>query len=484
MTKSLTELKPYHVWRLFEKISSIPRQSKKEDLIRVWVKEWGKKNEIKIEEDQVGNLLLHQNATKGFESFPGVILQAHMDMVAQKTPDSNHDFNKDPIQVIINENFVRAEKTTLGADNGIGMAMILAVLIDPTVKHGPVDILLTVDEETGLSGAFALKSSFFQFKNLINLDSEDEGEITTGSAGGGDTKVTFSCNLFPANDLLGYQVSVNGLKGGHSGIDIHLPRLNAIKICIDIVEQLQNQGKDVFIENIQGGSAHNAIPRDCTINFGLRSEKDSKKAIVEIIREKIIQYRKIDPKIVINLDETNIKTYIKESKNIIELLSTIEHGPLTYSKSIPDLVETSNNLAVVKSNGDFVEISVSSRSSINSELNHVRSRIKRLSEKLGGSIELGKAYPGWNPDLNSSLLKLVQREYSREYQKEVKLKAIHAGLECGLFKGIVPDLEIVSFGPEIKGSHSPDERVNIRSVELIWNVLCSVLEKFNEIESI
>ena len=483
MAKSLAKLKPSLVWTLFEEISAIPRQSKKEDLIRGWVKEWGKKNEIEIEEDQAGNLLLHQNASKGFESFPGVTLQAHMDMVAEKTPDSKHDFDKDPIELIVDGNFIRANKTTLGADNGIGMAMILAVLIDPNVKHGPIDVLLTVDEETGLTGAFALKSSFLNYKYLINLDSEDEGEITTGSAGGSDTKVSFSCTFITRDDLLGYQLSVTGLKGGHSGIDIHLPRLNAIKICIEIINQLQNQGEDVFIHDIQGGSARNAIPRDCKIQFGLSGKKNFKKVLNNILKQNLVQFREIEPNITIDLDEINIEECIKESKDILAFLSSIKHGPLEFSKLIPKLVETSNNVAIATTNGNLIEISISTRSSIDEELNRVRSDIKLLGEKLGAAVELGKAYPGWNPNLDSSLLKLVQKLYSRESQKEVKLKAIHAGLECGLFKGIKQDLEIVSFGPEIKGAHSPNERVDINSVELIWNVLSSVLEKLDEVDS-
>ena len=482
MAKSLLELKPSVVWALFGEISSIPRQSKKEYLIRQWVKEWGKKKNIKVEEDQVGNLILHQKATKGFETFPGVILQAHMDMVAQKTPDSHHDFSKDPIQIIINNNFVRANKTTLGADNGIGMAMSLAILIDSNVKHGPVDVILTVDEETGLTGAFALKSSFFNYKYLINLDSEDEGEITAGSAGGGETEVKFSYTNFSSDDFVGFQLRVTGLKGGHSGVDIHLPRLNAIKICVEILKQIQNQGESVFVQEIQGGSAHNAIPRDCEIKFGLKGKKSFKEALSNIIEQKLVQFREIEPNIIIGSEKINIKGYINESKNILEFLSNVKHGPIAFSKIIPDLVETSNNVAMVKTDRNIVEISISTRSSIDKELNRVRSEIKLLGEKLGAVIELGKAYPGWNPNLDSSLLKLVQKEYSREYQSKVKLKAIHAGLECGLFKGIKPDLEIVSFGPEIKGAHSPDERVAINSVELIWKVLCVVLEKFNELE--
>ncbi|MHA1228805.1 MAG: beta-Ala-His dipeptidase, partial [Candidatus Hodarchaeales archaeon] len=400
--------------------------------------------------------------------------------VCQKSKDSKHNFDHDVIPLKIIEDYVTADGTTLGADNGIGVAMGLAGLIDPSIRHGPIDVLLTIDEETGLTGAFALKSDFIRYKYLINLDSEDEGEITAGSAGGGDTKIILKPKFKPIQEE-GIEISISGLKGGHSGIDIHLPRLNAIKLIAELLDFIEDS-IPIKISKIKGGSAHNAIPRDCNALIVVKDEdKDNLKALLESWKNKNEYYYEKEPDLKVRMKNRAVESYIENSLEIIKLLKEIPHGPLAFSKTIEGLVETSNNLALIETKADEIVISCSSRSSKDKELENLRKSLKELAEERGGIVEQGTAYPGWSPDLNSALLKLVKKEYEKCYGKEVKLKAIHAGLECGLFKGLDPDLQIVSFGPEIKDGHSPDERVYIKSVELIWKVLKSVLENAGEL---
>ncbi len=478
--KILNGLEPKIIWELFEEISRIPRESKKEEKIRAWVKAWANKHKVPIKEDEVGNILLTKEASRGCEHYPGVILQAHLDMVAQKEPSCDHDFDNDPIPLKIVDDYVTAEGTTLGADNGIGIAMCLAAMIDPYLENGPIEVLLTVDEETGLTGAFGLEFSFINHKLLLNLDSENEGEITISSAGGGDTEIILPVT-WHHKSYYGFNLTVNGLTGGHSGVDIHKDRFNAIKILIEGLINIRQQ-VDFHICSINGGSAHNAIPREASCDF-LVDDKEITKGVLEEWNGQIKTYRKSEPKLEVKLSEASLETCMssQSSSAIITLLYEIPHGPLSFSKEIPDLVETSNNLAKVKTTATQIEVVASTRSSVNEELNRVRSELKELGERVGGNVSQGSAYPGWQPELDSPFLKLVQQEYTREYNKEVKLMAIHAGLETGLFKGINPELQLVSIGPEIKDPHSPQERVYIKSVDLIWRIVKAVLAKLDQL---
>ena len=480
-SKVLKGLEPKIVWELFEEISRIPRESKKEEKIRDWVKAWANIYNIPAKEDKVGNILLTKEASKGCEHYPGIILQAHLDMVAQKEPSSDHDFDNDPIPLKIVNNYVTAEGTTLGADNGIGIAMCLSALIDPHLKHGPIEVLLTVDEETGLTGAFGLDRNFFNYTYLLNLDSENEGEITISSAGGGDTKISLPITR-EEKAYYGFNLAVGGLTGGHSGVDIHKDRFNAIKILIDGLINIRQQ-TDFRICSLNGGSAHNAIPRDASCDFLV----DNKEIVEEAIKDwntQIKTYRKSEPNLKVDLNDIPRETCMssQSSSAIITLLYEIPHGPLAFSKEISDLVETSNNLAQVKTASNAIEVVVSTRSSVNEELNRVRDELKELGERVGGVVSQGSAYPGWQPELDSQFLKLVQQEYAQEYNKEVELKAIHAGLETGLFKGINPELQLVSIGPEIKDPHSPQERVYIQSVDLIWRIVKAVLSRLDQLQ--
>ena len=479
---ALDDLEPRIIWELFSQISKIPRRSKHEDKIKAWVKKWAKESKIDFKEDSIGNLLLYGKPSAGCEDFPGVILQGHLDMVAQKESSCNHNFDTDPIPVIIEKDYVTADETTLGADNGIGVAMALASLIDPTIQHGPLEVLLTIDEETGLTGAFGLEPGFFSHKYLFNLDSEDEGEITISSAGGGESKITLQLKRKVFDGYTGFNVYAKGLIGGHSGTDIHLPRRNAIRI---LVEGLDTLGKDIHLvlSYISGGSAHNAIPRDASAEILIpNSEVAQFQMNYENWKQILETYRSEEPSLKVLLTETQVLEGIENSSEVTGLLKKLPHGVVSFSQSIPDLVETSNNLAVVTTASDTMEIIISTRSSINPELDRVRDEIRVLSESYKASVDQGPAYPGWEPDLDSEFLHLVQKVYEKEFNKKVELKAIHAGLETGLLKGIDPELHCVSIGPEIKDPHSPSERVYISSVEMIWRVVKSVLTEINSLK--
>lgn len=476
----LKNLKPQIVWNLFEEISQIPRESKKEKKIREWIKNWAQYRQIMFKEDPTGNLLLSAQASNGFENHPGVILQAHLDIVAQKVPESSHDFDNDPIPIKIVKNCVTADGTTLGADNGIGIAIALAVISDPDLKHGPIDVLLTVDEETGLTGAFAVDREFLKYRFLLNLDSEDEGKITVSSAGGGDTKFVVPASWESKLSLTGFKLTVGGLMGGHSGVDIHRSRLNAIKVLTEGLINIRQKVDSFHICSIGGGSVHNAIPRDAYCEFLVDHLEGVREIFLEW-RRQIKSYEKNEPKIDVNLQETPLDTFMTFTNTLITLLYEIPHGVLKYSKKIPDLVETSNNLALIKTTSDSIEIITSTRSSCNEELDRVRSELKELGERVGAKVIQGPSYPGWQPELDSPFLNLTKQEYEREYGQDVNLKAIHGGLETGLFKGMDPDLQLVSIGPKIKDAHSPQERVYIKSVDLIWRIVKAILSKIDQI---
>jgi len=481
---ALDGLEPQIIWELFSQISKIPRRSKHEDKIIAWVKKWAKEHNIDFKEDPVGNLLLYTKASAGCEDFPGVILQGHLDMVAQKDSSSTHNFDTDPIPVQVEKDekdYVTANGTTLGADNGIGVAMALASLIDPTLKHGPLEVLLTIDEETGLTGAFGLERGFFSHQYLFNLDSEDEGEITISSAGGGDSKITLPLARKAFDGYTSFNIYVKGLIGGHSGVDIHLPLKNAIQLLVEGFDILGKDIKLVF-SYISGGTAHNAIPRDASAEVLIpNADVATFQMNYENWKEILEKYKSQEPSLKVLLTETQVHEGIENSSEVLRLLKNLPHGVVSYSKTIPDLVETSNNLAIVTTASDTMEIKISTRSSINSELDRVRQEIQDITKGTNATVDQGPAYPGWEPDLESPFLHLVQKVYEKEYGKKVELKAIHAGLETGLFKGIDPELHCVSIGPEIKGPHSPSERVYISSVEMIWRVVKSVLSEINSL---
>jgi dipeptidase D len=481
--KILANLEPKLVWLIFEEITQVPRPSKKEEKIRAWVKQWAKDHNIKIiKEDDVGNILLAVDASPGCKDYPTLIIQAHMDMVCQKEPDYEIDFDNDPIKVMIKDDKVIAEGTSLGADNGIGMSYGLAALIDSDLKHGPLEVLLTVDEETGLTGAFALKSGFFTGKYLLNVDSGNVGIITISSAGGGGTDFRLPIKIEKRKGYVGYKLIVSGLHGGHSGVDIDLPRLNAVKVGIDAFTEIADV---ILFRSIKAGSAHNAIPRDFKCEF-LIPEKMEKQIIKMLGKWKnnaISVAKSSEPEIFINITKEQFTDSMnnESSKAILNLLLDIKHGPISYSKEIDGLVQTSSNLATVKTKSDTIEIHVSTRSSVNAELAITRKELKEIGNKYQFQVIQDEAYPGWKPTPDAPFVQLTKKAYEEVLNDKVELNAIHAGLECGLFVALDPELQVSAIGPNIMNAHSPDEYVEIPSVKVVYDTVKKVIQNMRKL---
>ncbi|MHA1303959.1 MAG: aminoacyl-histidine dipeptidase [Candidatus Heimdallarchaeaceae archaeon] len=483
-TGRLADLEPGIVWSIFEEITKVPRPSKKEQKIREWLKSWAKENNIECREDEVGNILLKKPASKGCEKYPTLIIQAHMDMVCQ-SDDSNFDFENNPIPVTHDDKYVFAEGTSLGADNGIGLAYGLAALTDPELKHGPLEVVVTVDEETGMTGAFNMQKGFFTGKYLLNVDSETQGTITISSAGGGGTKYLIPVKFEKVNDYIGLKLKISGLQGGHSGVDIHLPRANAIKVAVTVLKALnqdieENNLTSFRLASIKGGNAHNAIPRECEVTIAVPSteEKGVIKALKRWKKKNIEEIREYEADFhfdMFEIKEINEVMDLTSTANILNILDDIQHGVFSYSKFIDGLVQTSSNLATVETRKKEVEIHVSTRSSVMSELEKVRNELKFIGESNKAKVEQSEAYPGWEPNLDSAFLKIVQEAYEKVTMKKVELKAIHAGLECGLFLNLNPELEVTSIGPNIHNPHSPQERVEIESVATLWEVVKAII---------
>ena len=465
------ELKPSCVFKFFKEICAVPRPSKREEKIIEYLKEFGKRHQLETRVDEVGNVLIKKPATKGYERCKTVVLQSHVDMVCEKNSDVEHDFLNDPIETVVDGEWLRAKGTTLGADNGIGVAAELAVLAAEDVEHGPIECLFTVDEETGLTGAFALKSGFMNGDILLNLDSEDEGELFIGCAGGVRTSATMTYkSISVPQDYFFFKVGVEKLTGGHSGDDINKGRANANKVLNRFLCQIAEK-YDMYLCSIEGGNLHNAIPHEahavCAVPM------DAKEAI------------RVD----LNLFAAEVETeYAVTEKNVKFVLQSetprdeaIDRDTVTrllnvVSQDIPGLVETSSNLAAIKMEGNKILIDSSQRSSVLSARKDMSDTIKSAFELAGAEVEVGEGYPGWKPDTDSEILKIAVETYKKLFGVEPKVKAIHAGLECGLFLEKYPALDMVSFGPTLRGVHSPDERMLIPTVEKFWNHLLEILK--------
>jgi len=489
---TLSNLEPKNVWNIFEEITKTPRPSKHEEKIVAWIKEWAKEHKIACKEDSVGNLLLSVKATKGKEKAPTLVLQGHTDMVCQKDSDTKVDCEKDSLIVKTDNKIVYAEGTSLGADNGIGVAIALAALLDEDLEHGPLEVLLTVDEESGLTGALKLKQGFFTGEYLLNIDSEDIGKITISSAGGGDTILSIPVETVTAKGWKGIRIAIKGLQGGHSGVDIDKKRLNAIKVGVDALTRVQDylkakesKNNELALSTISGGTVHNAIPRDFSCDFLVNKEYNG--IILKLLKQwkrfALSTMKDMEPNISIEITEIKADQAFtaKQSGDIISLLFELHHGVVSYSKEIEGLVQTSNNLASVKTVENKVEILVSTRSSVDEELVQAREKAKQLGERFGAEVELADSYPGWRPDLESPFLKIVKGNYEEVLGKEVELKAIHAGLECGFFLKINPKLQVTSIGPTIKNAHSTQEYVEIESVQKIWKVVKGVISSMDKL---
>ncbi len=480
--KELKTLEPKEIWKYFSEILAIPRPSKKEDKIIAYLLEFGKTHNLETITDKAGNVLIRKPATKGMENRGSVVLQSHIDMVCEKNSDTQHDFNADPIKAYVENGWVKARGTTLGADDGIGIAAQLAVLESETINHGPLECLFTVDEETGLTGAFEMEPNFFNSRILINLDSEDEGELFIGCAGGIDTTVTFAfeAQRIPSN-YQAFKLAVSGLKGGHSGDDINKGLGNSIKIINRFLWRGTNKF-DLRLSNIEGGNLRNAIPREAFALFVVHQDDTaSMKELFSIYQKEILgEFIGVEPNLTITLESTQLPEWVLDEPTQYDLLNSIyacPHGVIAMSQQIPGLVETSTNLAAVKFIQDNqILVTTSQRSSVDSAKADIANMVESVFRLANANVVHSDGYPGWTPNTNSEILTITKNSYLNLFGNEPIVRAIHAGLECGLFLEKYPGLDMISFGPTIRGAHSPDERLDIETTKKFWDLLLNVLE--------
>ena len=478
--KAIMGLDPEIVWQRFYEISQVPRPSKKEEKILRYLRNISKELSLNIKEDSIGNMVMSVKATPGYENAKTVVLQSHVDMVCEKNKGTDHDFNNDPITLMRDDDWIRAEGTTLGSDNGIGIAASIAVASDRDVIHGPLELLFTVDEETGLTGANNLRPGFITGKTLLNLDSEEGGSFYVGCSGGQDTVGIFEIEEMNASKgLAAYDLLVGGLKGGHSGLDIHVGRANAIKLLGRFLKKLEGINHQVV--EITGGSKRNAIPREAeaTVLLNPSDEEIVKKMVNTFFEEAMMEYQKNDGGLKIELikKEKSYDTVFTKDflAKIVNVILALPHGVIAMSSDIPDLVETSTNLATIVKEEGKITIETSQRSSIEGAKHYIASSVESLFKLTDAEIFSGSGYPGWKPNLNSEILRISKEVYEKLFEKEPQIKAIHAGLECAILGERYPGLDMVSFGPTIRGAHSPDERVSIIEVERFYDLLKAIL---------
>jgi dipeptidase D len=476
--KNGSDLAPKQLWDNFTQILNVPRPSKKEEKIVKFIKEFGENLNLDTLVDKVGNVIIKKPATPGMENLKTVVIQAHLDMVPQKNNDTVHNFETDPISAYVEDGWVKAEGTTLGADNGIGVAAMMSVLESKELQHGPIEALFTADEETGMTGAFGLQPEVLNGSILLNLDTEEEGELYIGCAGGIDTNVEFSYSedSVPEN-VSAYKITVKGLKGGHSGADIHMGKGNANKI-MNRVLWIAAKEIDLRVSSINGGGLRNAIPRESTAIVTVPKEKEPA-GFISLLAEKIkSELTATEPTLTIKAEpvETPSALMTKDGQN--QLLNTVyaaPNGVIRMADGVPGLVETSTNMAQVIVNNGNAKILFLTRSSVDTAKIDVTNTIQALFELVNAKIEHTGTYPGWNPDMDSEILNLSKDIYKKMFGKDPKIKAIHAGLECGLFKSVFPDMDMLSIGPDILNPHSPDEMTKIESVKKFWDYFVEIL---------
>lgn len=479
---ALASLTPQPLWNLFAQICTIPHPSKHEAQLASWITDWAENKGLTVITDKTGNLIIRKPAHPQAANKPTVVLQAHLDMVPQKDTDSPHDFLKDPIEPIIDGEWVRANRTTLGADNGIGVASCLAILDSTEIKHGPVEVLLTIDEEAGMTGAFGLEPGLLKGKYLINTDSEDEGEVYMGCAGGVNTNIRFPVSWQPAAQTSALKVKVSGLAGGHSGCDIHIGRGNANKIIARLAAAAVNQF-DAELASISGGSLRNAIPRDAeallTVS-DVQAASEALAATAELIKAELVA---TEPKLAIEITAADKPEKVMDnasSRKLIASLYATPNGVMRMSDNVPGVVETSNNLGVVETREDHIYILCLIRSLVDSARSDLQQQIASVWTLTDSDVEFDGAYPGWAPDNSSRLMNITRDCYEALYNKVPKIMVIHAGLECGLFKTAYPEMDMVSIGPTIRFPHSPDEKIEIATVDLYWKLLVKMLETIRD----
>ncbi len=478
----IRQLNPKALWNNFHRIAQVPRPSGKKDEIGRFLVGFGQSLGLETLQDEIGNVLIRKPATPGMENRKAVILQAHMDMVPQKNSDVQHDFEKDPIKAYIDGEWVKAQSTTLGADNGIGLAAALTLLESKDIPHPDLEVFVTVDEETGMFGAFGLQPNFLQGEILLNLDSEDEGELYVGCAGGLDANITFRYReeAVPEGDVA-LKVSLTGLKGGHSGMDIVLQRANANKLMFRFLREAVAE-YEARLASIDGGSLRNAIPREAFAVITVPADGiDDIIGLVEEYRELFNnEYRHKEAHIDLNVEEVPLPDGLMPEEiqdDLINAVTACPDGVFRFIDDVPDIVETSNNLAIVKSNGSAIEIKSLLRSSVESRKEELADMIESVFSLAGAKVEFTGGYPGWAPNMQSPILQTMKKVYLQKFGKEPKVMIIHAGLECGILSTHYPKMDMISFGPTIRHPHSPDEKVNIATVGKFWEYLLATLEE-------
>jgi len=468
----------------FEKISSIPRGTKNEAGIRTWLQNWTASRGLTFKTDAAGNLVIQVPASGGYENHPTLILQGHLDMVCQKTPDSTHDFTRDPIRIIRDGDWMKADKTTLGADNGIAIALMMSIVEDGSVQHPPLELLLTVEEELGVVGADNLDPSLLTGKILINLDSEDEGIFTIGCAGGGSTYLTLPVSWeFQSLAEAAFELKIGGLKGGHSGDDIHKHRANANKLMARVLDLVQRD-IPIRLSALAGGTARNAMPRDATAVFVCSREMSAKcRELVQQYEETLqVEYRQAEPNLFLMLAEMKdlvagvIST--ADTRKCIQLLMILPNGVAEMSAEIEGFVETSNNIGIMELKGQGLSVVSNQRSTFFSRMEEMAYRVEAIGAMAGAKIEHTKIFPAWKPNLDSSLLKKCRQVYEAQFGNPPIVNIVHAGLECGEISDRCGGLDSISLGPTVQNPHSPDERMHIPSVEKTWKFLTALLKSF------
>ncbi len=482
--ETIKNLAPANVWKHFYSLTQIPRPSGQMKEVVAFVEAFGKQLGLPTKTDSCGNVVICKPATPGFENRPAIVLQGHLDMVPQKNSDTDFDFAKDPINAYIDGEWVKAKGTTLGADNGIGVAAAMAVLEDKTLQHGPIEALFTIDEETGMDGAFGIRQGFITGTTMLNMDSEDEGELYVGCAGGADLNISFQykddANI-PEGDIA-VKLSIIGLKGGHSGVDINLGRANANKLMFRFLKDaVQNFG--ARLSSIDGGSLRNAIPREAFAIITIPGDDE-----VDILWEMVSEYQdlynaeyaRVEENIKFFAEKVDLpKTLIPEEiqDDLINAILGCPNGVERMLTDFPDTVESSSNLALVKSSEGLIDIKILARSASESRKEFLCSSLESVFALAGAKVEFGNSYPGWNPNISSPILATMKRVHKNLFGIEPEVKVMHAGLECGIIMSNVPDLDVVSFGPTIKNPHSPDEKVNITAVQNFWDFLIETLKQ-------
>ena len=481
MNKAFENLQPESIWRNFSEVMAIPRPSKHEELISAYLEKWGKEHGLETLRDELGNILIRKPATKGYENAPSVCLQAHMDMVCEKNSDKQFDFYKDPIQPVLNGEWLGADGTTLGADDGIGVATGMAILEANDIEHGPLECLFTIDEETGLTGAFGLRNDWLQSRILLNLDSEDEGEMFIGCAGGVDTLADLDYKQVPVEaDTKAYQIRVFGLKGGHSGDDINKGLACANKLITRVLWKAQYQ-LGLRLAKIDGGNLRNAIAREAMAIVTVPSAKAAE--LENMVKQACVkmqfEFRSTEPGLNMSIEAAEMPAVLidaKSQENLINGLYACAHGVLAMSREIPNFVETSTNLASVKMDDKKIYITTSQRSSVESAKEAAAQKIEATFRLMGCNVEHSDGYPGWTPNPDSKVLKVAVETYKQLFGHEPVVRAIHAGLECGLIGEKYEGMDMISYGPTLRGVHSPDERIEIKTVKMFWDHTLAILK--------